>query len=187
MLESRRRFELEPEINNPKPKVNNPKPEINNPKPETRLVYLIYQLMEKIEHILFYTLDKSIKTYRQMAQRMLTETKLDITVDQWLVMNVIREEEGVSQQEIADKVFKDNASVTRIIELLSGKGYIKRIVDKNDRRKMTLTITANGKRLFGKAAGVVVNYRKKALKGISDAELQRTRVVLDKITANCAD
>ncbi len=141
--------------------------------------------MEKIEQIIFYALDKSIKTYRQLAQSKLTEARLDITVDQWLVMNVIKEKEGVSQQEIADRVFKDNASVTRIIELLSKKGFIKRHASKSDRRKMTLAITAKGRSLLDQATRVVKNYRKKALKGISDAELRRTRVVLDKITANC--
>jgi hypothetical protein len=69
--------------------------------------------MEKIESVIFYHLDKAIKSYRQYAQRRLTDAGLDITIDQWLVLNTLTEQPGISQQLIAEKVFKDAASVTR--------------------------------------------------------------------------
>ncbi len=141
--------------------------------------------MKKVEQVIFYTLDRSIKTYRQLAQSRLSESKLDITVDQWLVMNVVKEDPGCSHQDISDRVFKDNASVTRMIELLVNKGFMKRVVSKGDRRKTLLAISPSGKRLMSSASRVVESYRKAALKGISAAELEKTRRVLEKITANC--
>ena len=141
--------------------------------------------MEKPEKVIFYYLDKAIKSYRQFAQNRLNESGLNITVDQWLIMNVINEDHDVSQQEIAEKVFKDNASVTRIIELLVRKGYVKRTVLAEDRRRTKLEITKKGAELIKETSKVVNAYRRSALKGINETELKKVRSVLDKIILNC--
>lgn len=141
--------------------------------------------MEKPESVIFYCLDKAIKSYRQFAQSRLNESGLNITVDQWLIMNVIGEDPDISQQKIAGKVFKDNASVTRIVELLVKKGYIKRAMLKDDRRRTKLEITKKGIDLLKAASKVVAAYRRSALKGTNDGELKRVRKVLDIIISNC--
>jgi MarR family transcriptional regulator, transcriptional regulator for hemolysin len=140
--------------------------------------------MKQLEGLIFYELDKAIKTYRQFAQGMLTEAKLDITVDQWLVMNILNEHPGITQQEIAEKVFKDNASVTRIIELLVNKLYLKRTAS-DDRRRSVLSITAKGDKLLSQASKIVQSYRRKALKGISESALNHTKKTLNTIIKNC--
>jgi DNA-binding MarR family transcriptional regulator len=141
--------------------------------------------MEKTEQIIFYSIDRCIKTYRQLAQERLSGAGFDLTVDQWLVMNVVREHPDASQQQIASAVFKDNASVTRIIDLLVTKGYLKRSVLGTDRRKSSLLITAKGKKLMTSASRVVKAYRTMALKGVSQSDLDKVRSVLNKIIDNC--
>jgi DNA-binding MarR family transcriptional regulator len=141
--------------------------------------------MQKPGKVIFYYLDKAIKSYRQFAQNRLSESGLNITVDQWLIMNVINEEPEVSQQEIAEKVFKDNASVTRIIELLVKKGYIKRTILNSDRRRTKLEVSKKGSHLLKEASKVVNGYRRAALKGINEMELKRMRITLDKLISNC--
>ncbi len=93
--------------------------------------------MERLEDVIFYTLDKAIKTYRQFAQRRLNEAGYDISVDQWLVLQAISETPGISQLEIAERVFKDAASITRIIDLLINKNYLQRESHSIDRRGLT--------------------------------------------------
>jgi MarR family transcriptional regulator, transcriptional regulator for hemolysin len=140
--------------------------------------------MKRVENVIFYTLDRAIKSYRQLAQLRLQ--RLGITVDQWLVLNMVKQQPGASQQEIADKVFKDTASVTRIVDLLVKKGYLKRGASKTDRRKSELQFTAAGKRLLLSAARVVETYRKDALRRASGAELRRAEQTLLKIISNCS-
>ena len=96
--------------------------------------------MEKLSSIIFYTLEKSIKTYRQFAQKNITDAGFNITIDQWLVLRTIQEDSTISQQQLASKVFKDFASITRIIELLVKNGYLVRNFHKNDRRRFELTL-----------------------------------------------
>lgn len=141
--------------------------------------------MEKLKDITFYTMDKAIRTYRNFAQKRLRDHGYKITIDQWLIIKSIMENPGISQQEIGEKVFKDNASVTRIIELLVKSEYLDREVNLNDRRKSNLKVTEEGKSIIEKVHGLVVENRKTALTGISSKDLEIMNRTLKTIIENC--
>lgn len=141
--------------------------------------------MEKLERVVFYMLDKAIKTYRQFAQRRLNDAGLDITIDQWLVLNTIETFPHVSQLEIADRVFKDAASVTRIVDLLIRKGYLQRQSHPVDRRRFTLELTSPGKTLVKQVNKISEENRNIGLKGISEADLEHLKGTLTTIINNC--
>ena len=46
---------------------------------------------------------------------------IDLTVDQWLVLKKISDADGLTQIELAEAVFKDRASIKRILDLLLAK------------------------------------------------------------------
>ena len=110
--------------------------------------------MEKLERVVFYKLDKAIKTYRQFAQRRMNEAGLAITIDQWLVLHAIEDKPGIAQLEIAEQVFKDAASVTRIIDLLIKKEYLQRNTHESDRRRFSLELTKQGNAIVKQVAKV---------------------------------
>lgn len=141
--------------------------------------------MEKISSVIFYSMDQSIRTYRMFAQKRLKENGLKITIDQWLVLKSINENPDIAQNELADMVFKDNASVTRIIELLVKSDYLERKTDQNDRRKSILKITQLGSKTIEKVYKVVQENRQIALTGINQSELEIVDQVLKRISQNC--
>lgn len=141
--------------------------------------------MEKLKDITFYTMDKAIRTYRNFAQKKLKENGYKITIDQWLIIKAILENPGISQQELGEKVFKDNASVTRIIELLVKSDYLEREVNQNDRRKSNLKVTTEGKSIIEKVQTLVLENRKTALTGISFEDLEIMNRTLKTIIENC--
>lgn len=141
--------------------------------------------MERLEEVIFYTLDKAIKTYRQFAQRRLNEAGFDISIDQWLVLQAISETPGISQLEIAERVFKDAASITRIIDLLINKNYMQRESHSIDRRRFNLTVTAEGKALMKNVGKVVRQNRLMAVESISEHQLIQLRQTLTQIIENC--
>src|SRR5688500_13011519 len=100
------------------------------------------------EETVFYMLDKSIRLYRQMAQRRLNYEVVDITIDQLLNLSTLKNNHEATQNEIAEAVFKDNASLTRIIELLVKKKYLNRKSSGTDRRRFELKITQEGNKLL---------------------------------------
>jgi MarR family transcriptional regulator for hemolysin len=141
--------------------------------------------MEKLNDILFYNIDKAIRSYRNYAQKRLREHGYKITVDQWLTIKAILENPGITQQELAEKIFKDNASVTRIIEILVQSGYLHREINPADRRKTILDVTDEGQSIIHKVQHLVLENRQVALTDIADTDIKIANDVLQKIIQNC--
>ncbi|ESU30068.1 regulatory protein MarR [Flavobacterium limnosediminis JC2902] len=141
--------------------------------------------MEKLSNIIFYNIDYSIRLYRMFAQKKLRENGFKITIDQWLVIKCILENPTITQHELSELVFKDNASVTRIIDLLIKAGYLEKETNPEDRRKQMLHVTETGEAIIKNVHEVVLQNRSKALNGINQEELEIADTVLRKIIANC--
>jgi MarR family transcriptional regulator for hemolysin len=141
--------------------------------------------MEKLKDIIFYNMEKAIKTYRMYAQKRLKDNGFKITIDQWMIIKAILENPTIPQQEIAKKVFKDNASVTRIIDLLVKSAYLEREVNPNDRRKSNLKVTEAGVTIIYQVQDLVLENRKNSLDGLTPEELQTLNQAFKKVIANC--
>ncbi len=141
----------------------------------------------RLENVLFYILEKSIKSYRQFAQRNLKKVNKDITIDQWLILKTIYDNPNISQREIAEIIFKDVASVTRMIELLVSKGFLLRSSHSEDRRRHGLELTSIGKMAKEDLMPVIIKNRNTALEGLSKKEIDTLRNLLTKIILNCSD
>ena len=140
--------------------------------------------MENIESVVFYTIDKSIKAYRQYAQKQLKDAGFSVTIDQWLILKNIEEFPELSQQELSSRVFKDTASVTRIIDLLVKSGMITRETSDNDRRRNYLTVTKIGLKTLKEIQPVILKNRETALRGIEPGELKMLKKNLQTIIDN---
>lgn len=141
--------------------------------------------MEKLEQIIFYSLDKAIKSYRQMAQKNINKKNIDITIDQWLLLTTIRNNPDVTQQQIAQAVFKDLASITRMIEILVKKEVLNRDFHPDDRRRFSLSVTDKGLQILTDLEPVIQSNRSKALEGIAPDEIKAVQTLLNKIADNC--
>lgn len=131
-----------------------------------------------------YSIEETIKAYRRLSQQNISSVVPKITVDQALILIII-EREDKTQSEIADMVFKDYASMTRIITLMIDKNYVTKTVDNTDKRKTKLKITKNGKNIIEQLKPVIQKNRETALNTISDNELKQLFKTLSKITQNC--
>ncbi len=141
--------------------------------------------MNDLEKVPFYTIERTIKTYRQLAQRRLVAAGSTITVDQWLVLNVIDGEPGMQLGRIADLVFKDKASITRMVDLLVAAELVLRTIPKDDRRSVSLTLSRKGAKQLAALTPIVQRYREQALNGITARELVALKATLNKIMTNC--
>ena len=142
-------------------------------------------VQSRLSDVIFYSIDKAIRSYRQYAQKQIRENGFDITIDQWLILQALVENPGIKQQDLAEMVFKDNASITRIIDLLVTNGYLDRTVHATDRRKTNLTITNKAENILDSMKPVIAANRRVALKDISAAEIQTVKRVLEQIAENC--
>jgi MarR family transcriptional regulator, transcriptional regulator for hemolysin len=141
--------------------------------------------MEELQSVLFYTIEKTIRVYRQFAQRQLKAAGLTITVDQWLAMSCLSNNPFITQKQLSVTIFKDTASVNRIFDILIRSGWVSKRNHPSDGRTHTLIITRKGKQLLKKAGTVVKGYRQTALHNIASKQLEQSEKTLQQIIANC--
>ena len=141
--------------------------------------------MEKLTSVFFYQLEGAIKAYRQFAQSNLRRHGHNITIDQWLVLKSVSDNPDMTQSELAEAVFKDKASVTRIIDLLVKGNYLKRSEHDTSRRRFKLTLTDHGKKIMKSVIPVIRNNRELALKGLTKRDIENADKLLRRIITNC--
>ncbi|WP_417800689.1 MarR family winged helix-turn-helix transcriptional regulator [Tenacibaculum sp.] len=131
-----------------------------------------------------YSIEETIKAYRKLSQYNISQVVPDITVDQALIL-LLLENNNTTQTEIADLVFKDYASMTRIVKLMISKNYLIKTTDRKDKRKAKLEITDEGKEIIKKLSPIIQKNRQTALNNVSNEELEQLYKILKKITKNC--
>jgi MarR family transcriptional regulator, transcriptional regulator for hemolysin len=139
----------------------------------------------RLQDVLFYSLESAIKAYRRFAQTRLSAAGIDITLDQWLVLKTIHESADVTLQQVGAAVFKDFASITRIVQLLERKGLLRRTPHPNDGRRSELVLTSAGESVIRTVEPIAQANRRQALDGVDAEEVARLRAVLKRITENC--
>lgn len=132
-----------------------------------------------------YSIEQAIKEYRKVSQKNISKVVKDITIDQCLILIILHKDATISQNELANLIFKDKASITRMIELMVKKEYLIRDLHKEDRRKFILEITEKGKKTLDLIAPVITLNRKTALDGFSLEEIALLDKMLHKIITNC--
>jgi DNA-binding MarR family transcriptional regulator len=143
--------------------------------------------MEKLNQTFFYTLEKTVKAYRQFFQAQLKREGYDITLDQWLVLTMIIEYKDITQGEIAEKVFKDKASVSRIIDLLEINEYVVKGSHPTHGKMVKIDITKKGLHVINALKKDVPKFRNHALKNISETKKKETQAIMQLIISNVID
>ena len=133
---------------------------------------------------IFYQIEKAIKQYRTMVQTNLNKLGYKITINQILLMIQIDRKPEISLVELAELLFKDVASITRMTELLVKEDFVERKENKDDRRKKDLKITPKGKKLLDLAIPVILQNRETAQKNITQEERDTLYNILNKIILN---
>lgn len=132
-----------------------------------------------------YSIEQAIKEYRKLSQKNLLKIVNDITVDQCLILIILNKDATIYQNELANLIFKDKASITRMIELMVKNGYLIRAVDSEDRRKFNLEVTDKGRKTLDLIDPIIKLNRKTALNGLSLEEIALLDKILNKIINNC--
>lgn len=85
--------------------------------------------------------------FRQTLQRVLKRHNVDMTFEMLQVMNCLWNEQGISQQSLAEKTAKDKACLTNLINNLEKKNWVIRKEDSSDRRNRLIFLTIQGEEL----------------------------------------
>jgi len=112
---------------------------------------------------------------------------VNLTAEQYLVMDTLWNEGTLTQQAIAFIIQKDKNSVTQFIDNLEKKGLVTRSVAKDDRRVNNIVVTKEGMALKDSTKQLAIDTMNKALKDIPEEDVQTFVTVLKKVCANISD
>lgn len=131
-----------------------------------------------------FLLDRTARRVKQYAQRRFKELGFNITVDQWLVLKHLDENEEMKQNELADIIFKDNPTLTRIIDLLCDKGLAERKLNPADRRSFIVKLTKEGSKKIAQLKPKIKDIRLKAWDGLTERDFHQFKKILNTIYQN---
>ncbi len=131
-----------------------------------------------------FLLDRTARKVKQYAQHQFKTGDFDVTVDQWLVLKNLSENELLSQTELANLVFKDHPTLTRIIDLLCKKGYVERVPHPQDRRSFQLHLTETGLAKVSELKPKILEIREKAWENLTAKDFEEFKRILDTIYQN---
>lgn len=114
----------------------------------------------------------------------LNKNDINLTPEQYLVMDILWDAEMLSQQAIADIIQKDKNSVTKFIDSLEKKGLVYRTVNKYDRRINNIKVSEEGMKLKNKTTEVAVKMMENVLKDIKEEDLIAFDKVMNQIKSN---
>ncbi|HEY2254150.1 MAG TPA: MarR family transcriptional regulator [Variovorax sp.] len=80
--------------------------------------------------------------------------KLKLTYPQYLVMLVLWEQDGLMVSELGERLSLDSGTLTPLLKRLESNGFVARLRDLDDERRVRITLTAAGRRLKARAATV---------------------------------
>jgi MarR family transcriptional regulator, organic hydroperoxide resistance regulator len=110
--------------------------------------------------------------------------EFNLAPEQNLVMMLLWEKDGMTQNQLAEKLGKDKTNIARMASSLEKKGFIKRMSCKNDRRSLELYLTETGKKLGCKVLPIAEEFNEIVCKNISKEEIEELERLLLKINAN---
>ena len=105
--------------------------------------------------------------------------KLDITYSQYLVMMVLWENEGLTVNQIGEKLYLDSGTLTPLLKRLEAKSYLVRNRKKEDERVVQVFLTEEGRELQILACSIPGQMAEKL--NLTEADLIELKTTVDNI------
>lgn len=99
----------------------------------------------------------------------------------WLALNRLRHEGALTQVELALQTGHHPAGISRLLEALERRGAVRRERDPDDRRKVRVGLTAQGRSWLGRVDPVVHAAAEEALAPLGAGERRRLKDILAKL------
>jgi DNA-binding MarR family transcriptional regulator len=111
----------------------------------------------------------------------------DLTVPAWRSLAVIARYQPLTAKQLAARTSSDAFKVARAIDLLVRRGLIHRDVDKEDRRRVNLRLSAGGRKVYKDIEKFVVRVERELAAALDVSEIAMLRQSLDKLDRQLED
>ncbi len=98
--------------------------------------------------------------------------EIGVSIPQCDVLTTLTEKEGVSQQELATRLYVTKGNISGLIDRLAGAGLVERRSTAVDRRQHAIHLTEAGRQMAEKAIAVQHRWISLTLGRMADADLE---------------
>lgn len=142
------------------------------------------ELPSRFEDGLGYLVHHLLYAFRQGFVRESARLGFRVTPEEMAVLVLLGQEDGLKQTDLSEKLAKDKAAVTRILNKLDRAGLVRRHQDRQDRRVVRAHLTESGRLALQQLFPMLMDYLRHALRGISQQDFDTTCAVLRRLIAN---
>ncbi len=129
-------------------------------------------------------IDRNYRLIRLTFLQAFKKAGVDLTTEQWVLMDLLNEENGLPQNELATRSFKDAPTVSRIIDLLCKKEFTERRKAEDDKRRHDIFLTEKGQAVYDEILPTVMALRQKGWEGLSDEDYDTFLRIMNQVFGN---
>ncbi|QQN66711.1 MarR family transcriptional regulator [Bradyrhizobium diazoefficiens] len=113
---------------------------------------------------------------RQLSRQL---TEEGVPLDQWRILKILIDTNGLSMGEAADLVAMNSWTLTKIIDRMVSEALVYRIPDPDDRRKVRLAVSEKGRSLFARQNALVSEHQTNLENSYGDKQTQQLKSLLE--------
>ncbi len=129
-------------------------------------------------------LERTTRVVKLKFHRLFKELGIDMTPEQWVMMDSLYQNNDQSQKDLANASFKDAPTISRIIDVLQKKGWVVRNPSSQDRRIYIIHQTEEGRQLTEKLLMKVENIRVEGWGGLDMKDYKEFTRIINKVFEN---
>ena len=134
---------------------------------------------EPAYNTIYLFLQTSVAIWRTLELEL---SKEDVTLEQFRLLLIVGHHERLlTPAEICRYIFRESQTVTNTLNHLEKDGYVKKVKDQNDKRKVRIQITERGKQLLEKYDQWVAPSANEIISCFSKEELQQFEEYLKRL------
>jgi DNA-binding MarR family transcriptional regulator len=106
-----------------------------------------------------------------------------ITLPEWRVMSIIASRDGTTARDISKVLATDKAWIGLSVKSLAKRGYLTRTSDKNDSRRMPLSLTKQGREMHDTIMAIARQRQRRLLATLPDGAIDVLSDSIDRLQA----
>ncbi len=138
----------------------------------------MFDINEQLTYLV-YVMQKRMR--RRMAKAL---EKYDVTLEQFVVLYNLVNEDGINQKKLSGRVDKDQATLARILDILESRGYVERRTTEKDRRAFLVFITESGRAKVRETARRLGTVHEEIINGIPEGKVDEFIDLIKQMNTN---
>ena len=107
-----------------------------------------------------------------------------VTIGMWFVLRMLWDKDGTTQRELGERVGINGPTVVVALNSMERAGLVKRVQNRDDRRKINVFLTERGRKMKGKLWPMAADVLAIGLSGLTQAQMKSLKKMLTQVRVN---